>query len=179
MKRYAALILTLALSLASASALAAKSPAAELLGSQAAACHLATHLQAYTDGWDGESPAFSKEDGCEDYGHVHCYGRRVSLWDTPKKGDHRVPYYAGTMDGRIGPGTEFQLTDVVFYRGTYYANIRIYIDGYIVVNSGFVNADYVGCDCESYDAMTEVPYYDSMESISPPETVQVSPGGEA
>ena len=150
-------------------ALAAKAPAAELLGSQGAACHLATHLQAYTDGWDGVSPAFSAEDGCEDYGHVHLYGRRVSLWDTPKKGDHRVPYYAGTMDGYVGPSTQFQLTDVVYYRGTYYANIRIYIDDYIVVNSGFINADYVGCDCKSYEAMTEVPYYDTMENILPPQ----------
>lgn len=167
MKRYAALFLFLLL--IPCAALAAKSPAAELLGSQAAACHLATHLQAYTDGWDGVSPAFSQEDGCEDYGHVHLYGRRVSLWDTPKKGHHRVPYYAGTMDGYVGPATQFQLTDVVFYRNTYYANIRIYIDDYIVVNSGFINADYVGCDCESYSEMTEVPYYDSMENIAPPQ----------
>lgn len=168
MKGYAALILAIMLALWSACALAAKAPAVELLGSKSAACHLATHLQAYTDGWDGASPAFSMEDGCEGYGHVHCYGRRVSLWDTPRKGPNRVPYYAGTMDGRIGPDTQFQLTDVVYYRGTFYANIRIYIDEYIVVSSGFVNADYVGCDCENYEAMTEVPYYDSMENILPP-----------
>ena len=167
MKRCIALLFLL-LSLPAA-ALAAKAPAVELLGSQAAACHLTTHLQAYTDGWDGVSPAFSAEDGCEDYGHVHCYGRRVSLWDTPRKGPNRVPYYAGTMDGRVGPDTQFQLTDVVYYRGAFYANIRIYIDEYIVVNSGFINADYVGCDCESYDAMTSVPYYDSMENILPPQ----------
>ena len=171
MRRLAACLALLCLALlclTAAPVLADKAPAVQALGSGAAACHLATHLQAYTDGWDGVSPAFSAEDGCEDYGHVHCYGRRVALWDTPKKGEHRVPYYAGTMDARIGPDTQFQLTDVVLYRGTFYANIRIYIDDYIVVNSGFVNADYIGCDCAEYTARTEVPVYDSMETYTAP-----------
>ena len=47
-------------------------------------------------------------------------------------------------------------------------HIRIYIDDYIVVNSGFVNADYIGCDCAEYTARTEVPVYDSMETFTAP-----------
>ena len=150
--------LLLALLCVPAAALAAKAPAVEQLGSQAAACHLVTHLQAYTDGWDGVSPAFSAEDGCEDYGHVHCYGVRVTLWDTPKKGNSRVPYYPFGTDGKVGPDTEFQLIDVVTYKNKFYANIRIYVDGY-AVNSGFINADYVGCDCEAYEGFEELPEY--------------------
>ena len=162
------LLLALLLALPASAALADKAPACEALGSAKAAAHLSTHIYAYTDGWDGYTPSACTDEGCEEYGHVHCYGRRVALWDTPKKGEHRVPYYAGTMDARIGPDTQFQLTDVVLYRGTFYANIRIYIDDYIVVNSGFVNADYIGCDCAEYAARTEVPVYDSMETFTAP-----------
>lgn len=154
----------LALTLLAVPALAAKSPAAQALGSGAAACHLATHLQAYSHGWDGESASTSQSDGCGDFGHVHCYGQRVSLWDTPKKGPHKVLYYAGNQSGVLNPGDEFQLVDVVAYKGAFYAQVRTYVNGYARL-SGFVNADYIGCDCETYDARTAVPAYDSDETV--------------
>ena len=131
-------------------ALADKAPACTALGSEKAAAHLATHIYAYTDGWDGIVPSSCPDEGCREYGHMHCYGVRVTLWDTPAKGNSRVSYYPFGTDGKIGPDTEFQLTDVVVYKNKYYANIRIYVDGY-AVNSGFVSADYIGCDCETYD----------------------------
>ena len=158
MKIRFACALALALLLPGASALAAKSPACEALGSEKAAAHLCTHIYAYTDGWDGVVPSSCPDEGCQEYGHVHCYGRQVTLWDTPAKGNSRVSYYPFGTDGKIGPGTEFQLVDVVMYKKKYYANIRIYKDGY-VVNSGFVNADYVGCDCETYEGFEEIPEY--------------------
>lgn len=141
--------------------LADQAPAAAALGSEAAAGHLATHIYAYTDGWDGYGPVTCTDEGCEEYGHVHCYGRRVSVWDTPRKGDQTVAYYPGTLLTRIGPDTEFQLVDVVSYKGKFYANVRILDENGSVTASGFVNADYIGCDCESYDAVEEVPVYDS------------------
>lgn len=161
-----AALLMLILLLPAHGALAEKTPAVLALGSRNAACHLTTHLQAYTHGWDGVSPSDAAQDGCEGYGHVHCYGRKVSVWDTPKKGPHRVPYYAGTNDGYLWPEDEFQLVDVVAYNGKFYAQIRTYVNGYARL-SGFVNADYIGCDCETYGALTEVPVYDSMETILP------------
>lgn len=142
-----------------ASACADKSPACQALGSAKAAAHLYTHVYAYTDGWDGDGPAACTDEGCAEYGHVHCYGRRVTLWDTPAGGDSRVAYYPFGSDGKIGPDTEFQLVDVVVYKNRYFANIRIERDGR-VVNSGFVSADYIGCDCTSYDAFDEsIPEY--------------------
>lgn len=141
-----------------APALADKAPACLALGSEQAAAHLVTHIYAYTDGWSGEGPSSCPDEGCLEYGHVHCYGRRVTLWDTPNKGKSRVPYYPGGTDGKVGPDTEFQLIDVVTYRGKYYANIRIYRDG-LAINSGFINADYVGCDCESYETFEPIPEY--------------------
>lgn len=139
-------------------ALADKSPACVQLGSKKAAEHLATHIYAYTDGWDGILPSACPDEGCKEYGHVHCYGVRVTLWDTPAKGSSRVSYYPFGSDAKIGPDTEFQLTNVVSYQGKYYANIRIYKDGY-VVNSGFVSADYIGCDCEAYDTFEDLDEY--------------------
>lgn len=138
---------------------AEKAPAVQQLGSELAAGHLVTHIYAYTDGWDGVNPSTCPDEGCKEYGHVHCYGVRVTLWDTPAKGDSRVSYYPFGTDGKIGPDTEFQLLDVVAYKGEYFANIRIYEDG-LAVNSGFVNADYIGCDCESYEAAEEIPVYE-------------------
>ena len=139
-------------------ALADKAPTCIKLGSEKAAQHLTTHIYAYTDGWDGIVPSSCPDEGCKEYGHVHCYGVRVTLWDTPAKGDSRVAYYPFGTDGKIGPDTEFQLTDVVVYKNKYYANIRIYVDGY-VRNSGFVSADYIGCDCETYESFEELPEY--------------------
>lgn len=153
-------ILFLCLILACASACADKAPAVEQLGSKAAAEHLMTHIYAYTDGWDGYGPVPCTDEGCEEYGHVHCYGRRVSLWDTPKKGKKTVPYYPGNMSARVGPDTEFQLVDVVSYKNGYYAGIRILNENGNVVYSGYMNADYVGCDCESYEAGEAVPDYE-------------------
>ena len=158
MKKIIVLALFLAL-LYAAPVLADKAPAVEAMGSAAAAAHLTTHLQAYTHGWDGVTLLTSAQDGCEDYGHVHCYGRRVSVWDTPKKGSNKVSYYPGTNDGYLWPEDEFQLVDVVEYEGKYYANIRTYVNGYARL-SGFVNADFIGCDCEVYDFENEVPTYE-------------------
>lgn len=152
-------LLALFLLFSAPSALADKAPAALALGSRMAASHLMTHIYAYTDGWSGYGPADCPDEGCREYGHVHCYGVRVTLWDTPNKGKSRVAYYPGGTDGRIGPDSEFQLIDVVVYQGKYYANIREYRNG-AAVNSGFVNADYIGCDCKSYDAFDEnIPEY--------------------
>lgn len=141
------------------SALAEKAPACQALGSAKAAAHLYTHVYAYTDGWDGYTPSACTDEGCKAYGHVHCYGVRVTLWDTPAGGSSRVAYYPFGSDGKIGPDTAFQLVNVVSYKGKFYANIRIEQDGR-VVNSGFVNADYIGCDCEAYDVFDEdIPEY--------------------
>ena len=68
-----------------------KAPAAEQMGSAVHASHLVTHIYAYTDGWDGYSPTNCMDEGCLEYGHVHCYGVRMRLWDTPNKGKSRVP----------------------------------------------------------------------------------------
>lgn len=159
MKTRLAAVLALCLMLLSVPALADKAPVCAALGSKKAAEHLyARHVYAYTDEWDGVIPAACTDEGCKEYGHVHCYGVRVTLWDTPAKGKSRVAYYPFGTDGKVGPDTEFQLVDVVTYKNKYYANIRIYENGY-AVNSGFINADYVGCDCESYEGFEELPEY--------------------
>jgi len=142
-----------------APALADKAPAAEQMGSAVHASHLVTHIYAYTDGWDGYSPTNCMDEGCLEYGHVHCYGVRMRLWDTPNKGDSRVAYYPGGFDSRIGPDTEFQMVDVVHYKNEYFCNVRVYNSEGYVINSGFVTADYIGCDCEYYDSFEEVPDY--------------------
>ena len=131
-------------------ALAAKAPAVLSLGSEAAAQHLSTHTYAYTCSWSGEGPSLCPDPGCPEYGHVHCYGRRVSLWDTPAKGSSRVPYYPNGTSAMVGPDTQFQLVGVVSYKGKFYANLRV-MDGDAVICSGFVNADYIGCDCAAYE----------------------------
>ena len=159
MKHRLSLIITLCLSLFAAPALAVKAPACEQLGSQHAAAHLVTHVYAYTDYWDGYTPSSCTDEGCKEYGHVHCYGVRVTLWDTPAKGDSRVAYYPFGTSGKVGPDTEFQLIDVVAYQGKYYANIRVYEEG-LAITSGFVNADYIGCDCGDYAAAEEIPEYE-------------------
>lgn len=158
MKKRLAFLLALCLMTLTVPALADKAPACELLGSEKAAQHLSTHIYAYTDGWDGYSPSSCPDEGCKEYGHVHCYGVRVTLWDMPAKGSSRVSYYPFGTDGKIGPNTEFQLINVVTYKNKAYANIRIYENGH-AVNSGFVNADYIGCDCDGYDTFEELPEY--------------------
>lgn len=153
-------LLALCLSLLAVPALAAKSPACESLGAQKAAEHLLSeHIYAYTCYWDGETPSECTDEGCAEYGHLHCYGRQVSVWDTPKKGKSRVAYYPHGSSSKIGPDTEFQLIDVVAYKGKYYANIRV-LDDYKPLVSGFVSADYVGCSCEVYEGFEAVPEYD-------------------
>jgi len=152
-------LLTLCLLLLSSAALADKAPAVLQLGSEKAAQHLVKHIYAYTDGWSGSGPAECPDEGCKEYGHVHCYGVRVTLWDTPAKGTSTVAYYPFGTSGKVGPDTEFQLIDVVSYKGKYYANLRIHENG-VAVASGFVSADYIGCDCEGYEAFEEVPAYD-------------------
>ena len=159
MKRRWTALFALALVLSVPPALADKAPACVRLGSEKAAQHLYTHVYAYTDFWDYYTPSACTDEGCKTYGHVHCYGVRVTLWDTPAKGNSRVAYYPFGTSGRVGPDTQFQLIDVVAYKGGYYANLRIYEDG-AAVASGFVNADYIGCDCEGYEAFEEVPEYE-------------------
>lgn len=152
-------LIALCIVLLAAPALAAKSPACETLGEQKAAEHLSSHIYAYTCYWDGENPSDCTDEGCAEYGHLHCYGRQVSVWDTPMKGKSRVAYYPHGSSSKIGPDTEFQLVDVVEYRGKYYANIRILVD-YDPIASGFVSADYIGCTCETYEDFIPVPEYD-------------------
>lgn len=157
----------------SASSCAEKAPAVEACGSAQAACHLAVHLQAYTHSWagtfktleDGKVVSPLAGDGCEGYGHVHCYGRRVTMWDTPKKGEYDALYMAGTKVGLIGPETEFQLIDVCMYRNRFYALVRVYEEEKPVI-AGFVNADYIGCDCTEYEDVEDIPIYDSYDTFS-------------
>ena len=158
MKRWLSVMIA-ALAVPAASALADKAPAAEAMGSALAASHLAAHIYARSDGWNGVLPSHCEDEGCADYGHIHCYGRRVALWDTPAKGDSRVPYYPGGMVGRVGPDTELELIGVVAYQGAYYANVRVYEEGRPRL-CGFISADYLGCDCDTYDAFEEVPQYE-------------------
>jgi len=159
MKFRTSLLLALCLLLLAAPVLAAQSPACEKLGAQKAAEHLSAHIYAYTCYWDGESASDCTDEGCADYGHLHCYGRQVSLWDTPMKGKSRVAYYPHGSSSKIGPDTEFQLVDVVEYRGKYYAGITV-LDDYTPIVSGFVSADYIGCTCETYEDFIPVPEYD-------------------
>ena len=158
MKIRISVFLFLCLMLLAPCALADKAPACEQMGSRQHASHLVSHIYAYTDGWDGVGPSACTDEGCLDYGHVHCYGVRVTLWDTPNKGSSRVPYYPGGTSSKVGPDTEFQLTDVVSYKDKYYAAIRVLYEGK-PITSGFVNADYIGCDCEFYDSFEEIPEY--------------------
>ena len=153
------LLLTLVLLCAAAPAQADKSPLVQALGSEQAARHLATHIYARKDHWDGTLPFFCPDETCKDYGHVRLTGRRVTLWDSPGKGDSRVAYYPNGTTNKVGPDTEFELTNVVAYKGRYYANIRITDDHGAVVNSGFVNADYIACDCKSYTVFEDVDEY--------------------
>lgn len=159
MKRRWISLIALLLVLGPAPALADKAPACVSRGSEKAAQHLYTHVYAYTDFWDGVTPSACPDEGCKEYGHVHCYGVRVTLWDTPAKGTSQVDYYPFGSSGKVGPDTQFQLIDVVSYKGKHYANLRIYENG-AAVASGFVNADYIGCDCESYEAFEAVPEYE-------------------
>ena len=74
----------------------------------------------------------------------------------------RSPLFRKDPNGttnKVGPDTEFELTNVVAYKGRYYANIRITDDHGVVVNSGFVNADYIACDCKSYTVFEDVDEY--------------------
>lgn len=149
---------------------AEKAPAVASYGREQAACHLATHLEAYTHDWDGTLE--TAEDGarvstsrcgdCEGYGHVHCYGRGVDLWDTPQKGPNRVAYYAHTKLGELGPDDAFQLVDLALYKGVFYAQVRTYVDG-LARLSGWVNADYIGCDCPDNPNMAEIVCYGTDE----------------
>ena len=44
------------------------------------------------------------------------------------------------------------------YKGKYYAGIHI-LEDYKTVATGYVNSDYIGCDCETYDVFEAVPEY--------------------
>ena len=152
-------LIALLLVFGAAPALADKAPACVKLGSEKAAQHLYTHVYAYTDFWDGVTPSTCPDEGCKEYGHVHCYGVRVTLWDTPAKGSSQMDYYPFGSSSKVGPDTQFQLIDVVSYKGKHYANLRIH-ENVVAVASGFVSADYIGCDCESYEAFEAVPEYE-------------------
>ena len=159
MQKYVCLFLLLGALGFAAPALADRSPLVQALGSEQAARHLSTHIYARKDHWDGTLPFACPDETCAAYGHVRLTGRRVTLWDSPGKGDSRVAYYPNGTTNKVGPDTEFELTNVVAYKGKYYANIRIYNENGDVVNSGFVNADYIACDCKSYDAFEDVDEY--------------------
>ena len=116
MKKSLWLLLTLVLLCAAAPAQADKSPLVQALGSEQAARHLATHIYARKDHWDGTLPFFCPDETCKDYGHVRLTGRRVTLWDSPGKGDSRVAYYPNGTTNKVGPDTEFELTNVVAYK---------------------------------------------------------------
>ncbi|MFR5788227.1 MAG: hypothetical protein ACLUHE_14740 [Christensenellales bacterium] len=85
MKKSLWLLLTLVLLCAAAPAQADKSPLVQALGSEQAARHLATHIYARKDHWDGTLPFLCPDETCKDYGHVRLTGRRVTLWDSPEK----------------------------------------------------------------------------------------------
>lgn len=164
--------LACALVLLAAPALADKAPAVLEIGRGAAACHLATHLQAYTDGWDGlfvtgadgKLASSSACTLCEGYGHVHCYGRRVKMYDSPFEGDNNALWMQNTRVGLLGPDVEFQLVDVVKYRNKFYAMVRV-MNGEELVVAGWCNADYIGCDCKNYADRVEIPVYDSYDTF--------------
>ena len=158
--RLTALICACLLLLA-APALAAKSPACQSLGAQKAAEHLNTHLYAYTCEWSGKTGEISCiDEGCAKYGHLHCYGTQVSLRVTPDRSKGSVIRYPSRRSDKIGPEIQFQLIDVVLWRGKYYAAIRA-LDGYTPLGTGYVSADYIGCDCETYETFEPVPEYDN------------------
>ena len=160
MKRRSFFFLLLALfPLLCSTASAEKSPAAQALGSEQAARHLATHIYARTDGWDGALPFLCPDETCATYGHVRVTGRRVSLWDSPRKGSSRMVCYPGGLVGYVGPDTQIELTNVVAYQNRYYANIRVLNENGDAALSGFVSSDYIACDCESYDAFEAVDDY--------------------
>lgn len=159
MKKSLWLLLTLVLLCAAAPAQADKSPLVQALGSEQAARHLATHIYARKDHWDGTLPFSARTKPARITAMCAWTGRRVTLWDSPEKGDSRVAYYPNGTTNKVGPDTEFELTNVVAYKGRYYANIRITDDHGVVVNSGFVNADYIACDCKSYTVFEDVDEY--------------------
>ncbi|MBR5289218.1 MAG: hypothetical protein IKU34_11625 [Clostridia bacterium] len=143
-----------------APALAAKSPTCETLGAQKAAEHLSTHLYAYTCDWDGVSAVPCVDEACAEYGHLHCYGTQVSLRVTPERSKGSVVYYSDRRSDKVGPETQFQLIDVVQWRGKYYAAVRV-LENYQPIGTGYVSTDYIGCDCESYETFEAVPEYDN------------------
>ena len=151
-------LLALCLVLFGSTALAAKAPAAEQLGSKKAAEHLMTHVYAYSCYWDGKNPVDCTDEGCAEYGHIHCFGKMVTVWDVPGKTRSRQVYYRGAEKGKIGPGFELQLIDVVEVDGTYYANVHI-LEDYEPIATGFVTADYIGCNCETYENTLPVEEY--------------------
>lgn len=159
MKKHIGGLALLCALLFAAPALAEPSPLAQSAGSKQAARHLVTHIYARTDGWDGALPFLCPDETCISYGHVRVTGQRVSLWDSPRKGSSRMACYPGGLVGHVGPETQIELTDVVAYQNRYYANIRVLDENGEAALSGFVNADYIACDCESCDAFEDVDDY--------------------
>lgn len=149
------LILLLLLTLPFA-ALAAPSKAVETVGEAAAAAHLATHEGAFTDGLPDKYNMYNR-----DGEHIFCTGSRVSMWDTPQKGDNVGTLYPGSKVGTLEKTDEFELVQVRSYRGKYYAQVRIYNGEYIRL-SGWVNANYIGCSCSDYSETEEVPEHETI-----------------
>lgn len=174
MKRFRLFFIAACLCALAAPALADKAPAVISYGSAAAACHLSTHTESYTHGWDGlfitdesgaKTPTF--QDDCGDWGHLHCYGTRVTMWDTPMKGPNHAHYKANTKVTYLGKDSQFQLAKVEAYGNQFYAMVRMLVDG-VVVYTGWVNADYIGCDCPDNRTMEDIPIYGTGDYFSAP-----------
>lgn len=125
--------------------LADPSAAVQAVGSQKAAEHLRTHEGAFTDGLTEYVETFNREGE-----HIFCTGSRVSMWDSPQKGQKVKSIYPGSLVDYLEKTSEFELVDMVHYRNTYFALVRIYKEG-LPVYTGWLNADYIGCSCTSWE----------------------------
>ncbi|MBQ7486950.1 MAG: hypothetical protein IJT77_05625 [Clostridia bacterium] len=143
--------LIIAMLLMPLSALADPSPAVQKVGSNAAAQHLCTHIGAFTDGVPYYYETFNGDDE-----HIFCCGSRVSMWDTPQKGENTGSLYPGSKIGTLEKNSQFELVKVESYRGKNYAMIRVY-EGDAIRLVGWVSADYIACSCTDFSEGEEVP----------------------
>ena len=145
--------LTAFLLLAPLTAYADPSPAVQKIGKDAAAQHLCTHVGAFTDGVPVLYDTYNGEEE-----HIFCCGSRVSMWDTPQKGDNTGSLYPGSKIGTLEKNSEFELVKVESYRGRNYAMVRVY-QGDAIRLVGWVSADYIACSCTDFSEREEVPEY--------------------
>ncbi|MBQ8092968.1 MAG: hypothetical protein IJ242_05260, partial [Clostridia bacterium] len=129
------------------------SPAVQAVGKDAAARHLSTHTGAFTDGIKTYYDRFN-----QDGEHIFCTGSRVSMWDTPQKGDNVGSLYPGIKIGTLEKNSQFELVKVESFKGRYYAMIRIYEDELIRL-VGWVSADYIGCSCTDFSEGEDIYEY--------------------